>query len=438
MTAPFSLHQTANALESRIRANRLLDIPAAWAQDEFIFPAYADLSIRNVPHSVAQVLGVPMADSAPLDAAVWGGAPPEGIDRVVMFLSDGLGYKLLNQWLAEDDHLRSLVSAVTEGRGAVPITSIAPSTTVVALPTLWTGEAAAAHGMTGTLMYLPEFNVIGNMIGFSPMPAKSAPGTLMQWGFRPKTFVPLPGLPEVLRRAGIPTHVLLERFYIGTGLSQILHRGVDHYHPHLSFRDMWLRMRDLLRATRGQRCYVNVYWSAVDALSHKYGAQTEFVYDEVIDEFTRLRDLLSDPTIADGRTLFLLLADHGQYDATQLINIRKDPHTEPLQNAIRGLVYGDARFTYVQVRDGHKQAVIDTIETYFADCLTYVDSQTALTAGLFGRHTHPEFGQRVGDLILLPRLGWAIDEPSISIELVSMHAGLTDWEMLVPFMWRVL
>lgn len=81
----------ADALEARIRANRLLDLPVPWA-GELVFPHYGGLSIYNLAQSVAQVLGVELPPGAPLDEAVWGGSSPVGqVDRVVMFLSDGIG-----------------------------------------------------------------------------------------------------------------------------------------------------------------------------------------------------------------------------------------------------------------------------------------------------------------------------------------------------------
>ena len=72
MTA-FRLGDTAAALETRIRANRLMDLSATcpWA-DEIVFPAYDGLSILNVTHAAAGLLGVTLPGSAPLRDEVWG------------------------------------------------------------------------------------------------------------------------------------------------------------------------------------------------------------------------------------------------------------------------------------------------------------------------------------------------------------------------------
>ena len=77
---PFSLQATAAALEARLRANRLLTPPAAWA-DELVYPAYDGLSLRNIPHTVAALLGAPLPGSSPLDSHRVGRRSPGRPDR---------------------------------------------------------------------------------------------------------------------------------------------------------------------------------------------------------------------------------------------------------------------------------------------------------------------------------------------------------------------
>src|SRR5687767_12986388 len=93
---PFRLQETAAALEQKIRARRLMDIPGAWS-GELIFPSYDGLSLRNIPHSAAALLNAPLKNSVPLDNSVWGGEfPSKPVNRVVIFLMDGMGYRHLN------------------------------------------------------------------------------------------------------------------------------------------------------------------------------------------------------------------------------------------------------------------------------------------------------------------------------------------------------
>ncbi len=439
--ADFALSATAATLEKRIRENRLMSLPGPWANDEVVFPSYDGLSLLNIPHTMAALLGGALPNPSPLAPEAFGDAPPQDIQRVVVFLTDGLGYLWLQQLLDEDDALRQAVHDLTEGRGLVPLTSVAPSTTANALPTLWTGAGTAQHGMVGTLAYLEEINMVADLLTYRPMPSGAHPGDLLRWrAIDPKNFIPVPGVSEILAQQGIPTHSLLYKDYIGSGLSLMLHRGVEHHHPHLSLSDFWLRVHNVLQQTRRQKCVVQIYWPAVDALSHAYGAQSDFVRHEVHEQFLKLRDIVTRPDVQDGKTALLIFADHGHYDVKHIITLRKDPKTHAIADGLGGLLTGDMRFAYMQARHGAKAAIVQAVQENYADALTTIDVDEAIQVGLFGppQATERRARRRLGDLVLLSRLGWAVDEPALHLEMVSMHAGLSDWEMLIPFMWRKL
>ena len=437
---PFSLQATAAALEARLRANRLLTPPTAWA-DELVYPAYDGLSLRNIPHTIAALLGAPLPASAPLDPAVWGGESPDGqIERVVVVLTDGLAYRWLIQFLQEDPALGDLVAAVTGGRGPVPLTSISPSTTAAALSTLWTGASPAAHGMTGYRVYLRELSMATIPLFFRPALGGQPNGSLEAYGLRPETFLPVPGLVGHLAAAGVPTHVFLRYDFLNTGLSRIIHRGLppEGGVAHANHADMWLRLRELLARTAGQRCYVNVYWEGVDTISHAYGSGNAYVRAEVREQMAGLAQILADPTVQDGRTLVLITADHGHADAPHTIDFQREERAAPIWNAMQGLVTGEQRLGFLHLRGGQRQTVIDCIEGEFADTLTWLDPAEALAAGLFGPEPpYAETIHRLGDLIVVPRLGWRVDD-GVQLPtgpLISVHGGLSDWEMLTPLLW---
>lgn len=443
---PFSLQATANALEARLRATHLLDLPVPWA-DELVYPAYAGLSLRNIPHTVAALLGAPLPGSTPLDAAVWGDEAPDGtaladqVERVVVVLTDGLAYRWLVQFMQEDPALADLVGTVTGGRGPVPLTSISPSTTSAALSTLWTGATPAAHGMTGYRVYLREIAMLAIPLFFRPALGNQPNGSLEAYGLNPETFLPVPSLIDHLAAAGVPSYAFLRNDFINTGLSRIIHRGLppEGGIPHVNHADMWLRLRELLTRTAGQRCYVNVYWEGVDTISHAYGSGNDYVRAEVRDQMAGLAQVLTDPAVQDGRTLVLITADHGHYDAPRTIDFQREERAAPIWNAMQGLVSGEQRLGFLHLRAGQRQTVIDCVEGEFADVLTWIDPAEALAAGLFGPEPPcDETIHRLGDLILIPRLGTRVDDgvQPPGHPLISVHGGLSDWEMLTPLLWN--
>jgi hypothetical protein len=425
---------TATHLEKLIRENRLLNLPVKWT-DEIVFPYYGGLSLRNVPHTVAAALGVPLADNSPLLDEVWQADVPQA-ERVIVFLMDGMGYKHLSMLVEEDEEIRQAVEDLSGGRGFVPLTSVAPSTTVVALSTLWTGGTPSETGMIGTLMFLNEISTLGNMLSFGPLAGTHAPDAFADWGLPPESIIQMEGLSEHLNKSEIPTYTLTKREYLGTGLSRILHRGIEHRQAHMGYSDMMLRVQDILKQTRGKRCYVGIYWEAVDAIAHAYGAHTHYTFNEIKQKLLALRDLLNKPEVQDGKTLFLLLADHGHYDSLEPIELKNDP---TIMDAMTMSVYGDERHAYMQVRHGTLDAVKAQIDSAYADKLSYVDAETAINTGYLGTKLSPVIRKRIGDLILLPRLGYIVSDPVLgTLPIVSRHAGLSDWEMLIPFMWKMV
>ncbi len=429
-------------LEAKIRATRLLNLPVDW-RDEVIFPAFDGLSILNASSTLGAALGIEAG--LPLDNAVWQGDSPIGkVDRVVLIISDGLGYLLLKQLIAEDRVIADLVADLSGDRPPVPLTSIAPSTTAVALPTLYSSSAPATHGMLGTLMNLYPLHSMIDMLGMSSVIGGQI-GNIAAWGIDPNTLIEGQMLPEKLGAAGVPVHLVIERSLMGSGISTVLHRGISHFHGFIKFSDWGMRLRAALKQTAGQRALIVTYWDGVDSLSHAYGAKSEEVRNEIRAQLTLLRDSLARPEGRDGRTLVMLLADHGHHDAPIEIDLRDTPAGQQIFDSMRGAYTGDQRFAYLHLRDGQMPAVVDALREQYADSLAWFTPSEGLAAGVFGRgEAHRHFAHRTGDLILTPRLGSKLaylvqpTDPRRISKHISVHAGLSDWEMLVPMLWHTL
>jgi len=431
-----------NTLEAKIRANRLLHLPVDW-RDEMIFPAFDGLSILNASATLGAALGVDAG--MPLDSAVWQGESPlEKVDRVVLIISDGLGYLWLKRLIAEDPMIAGLVADLSGGRPPVPLTSIAPSTTAVALPTLYSASAPATHGMLGTLMNLYPLHTIVDMLSMSSVIGGQM-GNITQWGINPTQLIEGQMLPEKLGAAGVPVHLVIERALMGSGISTVLHRGISDFHGFIKFSDWAMRLRAALKQTAGKRALVVTYWDGVDSLSHTYGAKSDEVRHEIRTQLTLLRDALARPEGRDGRTLVMLLADHGHHDAPTDIDLSQTPAGQHILDAMRGTFTGDQRFAYLHLRDGQTPSVVDALKATYSESLVWFTPSEGLAAGVFGRgEVHRHFAHRAGDLIVTPRLGSKLayplqpSDPRRIHTPISVHAGLSDWEMLVPMLWHTL
>ncbi|MFW5772298.1 MAG: alkaline phosphatase family protein, partial [Phototrophicaceae bacterium] len=286
---------------------------------------------------------------------------------------------------------------------------------------------------------LRQFSLLANMLFFRPAGLRLPNGTLVEWGLEPEKLLPEPALAEALAQVGVPTHLVLAHAFKGTGLSRIMHRGVEHHHSHLGTADMWLRLRDVLRQTAGQRCYVHAYWPVVDMLSHVYGAHAEYIHNEVIIQLRALRDVLRSEDVRDGRTLVMVIADHGHADVHHLIDMsmQQNGRVAPLLETLRLTYGGDTRLAHLFLRDGCRQRAVEVLRADFAGSLAAMDPAQAVEAGLYGPGpVHPELFARLGDLLVLARQSYRLVNDESKANIVSMHGGMSDREMLVPLLWR--
>lgn len=429
----------AAALERTILARRLMPIQAAWS-DEIVFPHYDGLSIRNLAHTVVRLLDpkppTGRLGSAPLDPRLWEAVSGQ-TRRVVLFLTDGLGWRLLQDIMVEDATTAQAVADLQGDGVLVPITSIAPSTTAAALPSIWTGAGPAATGMVGTQVFLREFGVLASMLHFRPLAGQHRNDVLTDWGLKFDNFLPCETLGEALAARDIPVYMLLQKDLFGSGLSRLMHRGVTRALRHYGYTDLWIELRELLRKTRRNRCFVSIYWGAVDGVSHLFGTVTEQSVTEVRRQLTDLRDTLAADGIRDGRTLFMLVADHGHTPVPDYIDVSE--HL-PLVEALRCRLGGEGRFAHLYLRHDYRAQVAEYVATHLGDRVATVQPSEALEAGLFGPEApYAESGPRLGDLTAIARAGVTLgDQPRHDHSSLSRHGGLSDREMLVPLLLRTL
>jgi hypothetical protein len=292
--------------------------------------------------------------------------------------------------------------------------------------------------MMATVLYLREAGMVGSLLKFKPVYGRHPDEIFDAWGITPETFIPVLPLGKILEQAGVTSHLLLPKDMLRTGLSRIIHQGITHEHTHAGYTDLWMQLYHLLSSTVGERCYVSIYWPAVDSVSHLHGSHNNFLRHEVKYQLTQLRNVLRESNIQDGQTLFMLIADHGHHNADNIIDFSKDERAAPIIQALRA-IGGEARFSYLYLRDGYKSAIKETIDEHFKDYFTYLEPAYALEEGLFGCDpAYAESIHRLGDLILVARLNTQLVRQYRRSNPISLHGGLSRWEMVVPLLWKTL
>lgn len=407
-------------------------LPALDLGGEFIYPDYSGRSILNVPANICAWLGAAQLGGEPLHPEI--AAPLEGdYQNVILILMDALSLRRLNALIAAGD--LSLWSRLAEDGVLAPLTSITPSTTSTALTSLWTGRSAAEHGLVGYELWLKEYGLVANTILHSPMSFRGDAGGLSRAGLDPETFLEPSLLGSHLSSSGVSVFAFQHQSIFRSSLSRMLLRDVNLN----SFRtpaDLWVNVRSTLQDHAQARKYIWIYWGEVDNFSHHYGPDDERTVAELVNFSTALETLFLDRVdrSAVGKTLLLLMADHGQISTSP--NPHYDLRNHPnLVRRLHIMPTGENRLAYLYLRPGQTEAVREYIERTWPGGFTFLDPVFAVEGGLFGPGpTHPRLLDRLGDLILVARrdayLWWSQKKD----HLLGRHGGLSPDEMLVPFL----
>jgi hypothetical protein len=397
----------------------------------WVVPHYDDLSIANIPATVAALLGSELPGALPaLPSDVWADWLP-GLQRIVLVVLDALGYRQLQRmWAAGEGQIFSSLAAA--GRLA-PLTSVFPSTTDAALVSLRTGVPPAAHGWLAYEMYLREWGIAANAILLCPVWTRQG-GLLVDWGLDPETIVPIPTLAGHLADVGVFNGAVLSAYLKDTPFTKMLYRGVAEIRGHIHASDLWVHLRHLLAETQGKRAFLTVYWSGLDTLAHAYGPDTDLWAAEfhTVSHLLEREFLASLPAKDRDGTLLLITADHGQLliPAEQILIASEDPE---LRRHLLVPISGESRAAFIYPRPGRAQAIRDYLVSAFPGWFTVLDSAEALEAGLMGQPIADETYARAGELLVLPRDNHALQRAPLAVPLLGRHGGLTQDEMLVPF-----
>jgi len=396
-----------------------------------IHPAYDGLSILNFPSSLCQWFGAGTLPHPPLDIPALNNLT-DGAEQIVVTLVDAVALHRFQRWVDErSDGLQPLIS----GGILATLTSVVPSTTCAALTTLWTGRSPAEHGVLGYEIFLREFGLVANMITHEPAAFRGHGGLLYKAGLDPKRFLPVPTIGPRLREADVDVHAFLHYTISGSGLSQMHYPDVS-VHTFGGVPDLWVGVRHLAEQPLEKSRLIWTYYGGVDGTSHRYGPDS----DQAKAEFNAFIHVLLEEFIGGlsaeirRRTVFILLADHGQ------LLTKKDPHYElrnhpELIERLHILPTGENRLAYLYPRPGQLDAVEEYIQRTWPGDFTSASSSDLLEKGLYGpgepAGTAPS---RLGDRSLISHndsyLWWSDKENP----LLGRHGGLSAEEMLVPFL----
>jgi hypothetical protein len=360
--------------------------------DELVLPDYGGPCITNV---VPALLG--HADETP----AWMPGYAADAPQVVLFVVDGLGWEQLQSRLA-------LVPTIA-AMDALPVTTVAPSTTATALTSVTTGLPPGEHGVVGYRMAVhgEVLNVLRWSTGAGDS-RQSIPPTKVQ-----PTPPFLGERPPVVTRAEYRTSG-----FTGAHLDPARYWG---------YRTLATMVTEVDRLLRSSEPFVYAYYDGLDKVAHEYGLGEHYDAELTWIDHTIERLLAVLPR---GAAL-VVTADHGQVEV--------GGNVVPLAGDVLGMCAmqsGEGRFRWLHARSGRAGALLDAATAHHGDDAWVVARDQMIADGWLGPVVTEAAAARLGDVALVARRDVAFHDPLDTgpYELVGRHGALTSAEMLVPLL----
>ena len=333
----------------------------------------------------------------------------KGRERIIFFIADALGVYTLSYW---SDLLQKFIDKIAYSE---VLSSIAPTTTASALPTLTTGLLPPKHGVSGYRMYLKELGGIVKMFDLQPVKWRGV-GEI----YTGEEFKLMYGetIFEKLSRENINSYYILKNSISESLFSKEITRGanVTTYH---ATADIISSVNSSVK--QADRSLVYVYWEEIDTLSHEYGPFSEQVAEGIKHLLWIINEIYEKNK---EEVLLLLVADHGHIEVNQQEVIRTG--VSPCAGCLT-IPFGERRFLYFIRRE----------DAYSVECERCRAIGIENYNRLFGDSIDEKVSDRFGNLVVLVDgrgiIIYKYREEDQEKKMRGHHGGLSREELLVPF-----
>jgi len=317
--------------------------------------------------------------------------------NVVVMLFDGMGVDALNKLLPADSFLRLHCRS--------EISSVFPPTTTAAVTSVESGLTPAEHGWLGWSLYFSEVDKIVNALTNTDRETmkKAADYHVAQ------KFLPYTSIFEKINDAGQARAYSVSPF----GTNRIVSH--DELYPEVK----------RLCAEEGRK-YIYTYWGEPDGVMHNMGCYSEEARQWVLSINSKVEELCG--SLKD--TLVIVISDHGHCSLSHMY-ISEHPAVEAMM--IRPITI-ESRAAGFYIKPECRDAFPAAFREAFGDAFLLLSRQDVIRMQLFGGGPpHPKFEELVGDFLAIAVADYGIVQNRRSRQFLSNHAGLTEQEMMIPF-----
>ncbi|MFN8391735.1 MAG: alkaline phosphatase family protein [Bdellovibrionota bacterium] len=395
-------------------------------------PLYADYCFSNIPSAIASYFDDSVRSLLP---SLCLPATEHRVERVVSIFVDAMGW----QSISEMDH--PFLTRCAEEGIVSKLTSQFPSTTAAHVTSFSTGLPVGQNGVYEWWQYQPELNDLIRPIMFSSRDAQDRRDDLDSFRLRPQDVFPNQSWLRNLRMQGVRITTLMPQGIVGSLTNRYLMRNTRR----IGTSDFAEGARIATELEWTSRQIVHIYVDALDAAGHKAGpdsAAYRETRNDILDTIERLY-----VERADGRTLFLVFADHGQISVAPkdpARNVVLDVEASFLENMLHRSSRGDVlppaggmRDVFLHVQEPALDQCVEQLSSLLGERAVVTKTDHLIRNGLFGPAVSDEFRRRVGNVTILPAPGlsltWSSHAPN-RLGFLGDHGGLTREEMEIPFL----
>ena len=388
----------------------------------FMFPDYTHSNL-NLIHSILHNYGLqtqfPGLNNLPVTSF-------SSKCRIYMLL-DGLGMNLINKYGDSacsffSDHLFDTLSTVF------------PSTTTAAIPSLLSGKLPIQHGAIGWTLYMKEY---GRLINYLPLTDMLSGKTLSEKDYLVYDFVGTDGFFQQLHQnnSKVDLHYLSPDYIVNSPFTQKMVKPAKT-HGYTSFEDMLFIIEGICRYAKQETCIV-CYSTQPDGFEHKHGVFSQ----EVKDYLLKINDEMSDfgQRLKGLDAELFITSDHGLIDIEEYLFLNEIPE---LFECLLLPTFPEPRFISFFVKETKKKKFVETFRRFENDFLLLTKEEFLEKKIMGTGDKHKKIEDFIGNFVAIAigskAMIMSYPDKKNQILLKAHHAGLTKDEMQIPLIWKKL
>jgi len=317
--------------------------------------------------------------------------------NVVVMLFDGLGVDALEHHLPEDSFLRN--------HYMTGISSVFPPTTTAATTSIESGLTPLEHGWLGWSLYFSEIDKIVNAFINTVKDSEEKAADYHVAG----KILPYKSIYDIINERGNAKAYSVSPF----GTNQVT-----------TYVELFEEVKRLCNQEDNK--YIYAYWYQPDAMMHDSGCYSNAVASWIEDINKKVEEMCKE--LSD--TLVIVTADHGHINLKYKI-VSNYPNLLKMLERPTAI---ESRATCFYVKENYKDRFVEEFYKTFGDDFLLLTKHEIIEQKLFGEgKQHSKFDELIGDFIAIAIADTGIAYSDESMQFASNHAGMTEYEMIVPF-----